>query len=440
MEPDPHDGPTQPGIEALEARRAAVSALLLDLGTAMHGAALPSPIIERRLQDIARTMGVQAEVFVLQGFLAIETKDGAGLSAGSVARADLRRVSFDTHWNLKRVHELTALCGSLARGERSLTSARTELERIKDLPRLYPKWLIVLAYAVYGAAVAARVGGGGLEALAGGIVGLVAGIVHFEALLHGKVDLQKSFLAALVGGLTTFALTIMLPPFDTGRALFGGMTLLVPAMAIAIATTELANDALESGVARLAFGLLRSLMLAFGIALALWLCPLMAPVGPRVISSPLPLPVALLFVAAGGAALTACLQGRKQDVPWIAGAALLAFGTQELTRLLFGGHGSPLLTALAVGLAAQIYGRITGKVPATIVIAGLLQLVPGFLGTQPVLDLLAGGHELAPGPTQARFFIVFTTALQLVIGLFLAELLAGRGARAKLEGLSAAAP
>jgi uncharacterized membrane protein YjjP (DUF1212 family) len=433
---DPHDEPTQPGIEVLEERRAAVSALLLDLGTAMHGAALPSPIIERRLRDIAGTMGVRAEIFVLQGLLVIETDEAP---AARAYRADLRRVSFDTHWNLKRVHALTALCGSLARGERSITSARTELERIKDLPRVYPKWLIVLAYAVYGAAVAARVGGAALEALAGGIVGLVAGVVHFEALRREKVDLEKSFLAALVGGLTTFSLTSLLPPFDTGRALFGGMTLLIPAMAVAIATTELANDALESGVARLAFGLLRALMLAFGVGLALWLCPLMAPVSPRVISSPLPLPVALLFVGVGGVALTACLQGRKEDLPWIAGAALLAFGTQEATRLLVGGHGSPLLSALVVGLAAQAYGRLTGKVPATIVIAGLLQLVPGFLGTQPVLDLLSGNH-LAPAPEQARLFAAAMTALQLGIGLFLAELLAGRGARAQLEGVPAAAP
>jgi uncharacterized membrane protein YjjP (DUF1212 family) len=437
MDADPHDEPTQPGIEALEERRTAVSALLLDLGTTMHAAALPSPIIERRLKDIARTWGVQAEVFVLQGFLAIETHDGS--AAGPVARADLRRVSFDAHWNLRRVHDLTNLCGSLARGERSITSARTELERIKDLPRLYPKWLVVLAYAAYGAAVAARVGGSWREAVAGGMVGLVAGVVHFEALRHEKVDLQKSFLAALVGGLTTFALTILLPPFDTGRALFGGMTLLVPALAIAIGTHELANDALESGVARLAFGLLRSLMLAFGIALALWLCPLMAPVGPRVISSPLPLPVALLFVGLGGVALTACLQGRRQDLPWIAGAGLLAFGVQELTRLLFGGTGSALLSALVVGLAAQVYGRITGKATATIVIAGLLQLVPGFLGTQPVLDLLSGGH-LAPVPEQARFFVVFMTALQLMIGLLLAEVLAGRKSGVRFEGVPAPAP
>jgi uncharacterized membrane protein YjjP (DUF1212 family) len=435
MDADPHDEPTQPGLEALEERRAAVSAFLLDLGTAMHGAALPSPVIEKRLEDVARTMGVRAEVFVLHGLLIVEAGEGPAARAD---RADLRRVSFDTHWNLERVHALTALCGSLARGERSLTAARTELERIKDLPRAYPKGLVVAAYAVYGAAVAARVGGAALEAFAGGIVGLVAGSVHFEALRREKVDLQKSFLAALVGGLTTFSLTSLLPPFDTGRALFGGMTLLVPALAIAIATTELANDALQSGVTRLAFGLLRALMLAFGVALALWLCPLMAPASPRVIASPLPLPVALLFVVIGGVALTACLQGRKEDLPWIAGAALLAFGTQELTRLLFGGRGSPLLSALVVGLAAQAYGRLTGKVPATIVIAGLLQLVPGFLGTQPVLDLLSGNH-LAPAPEQARLFSAAMTALQLGIGLFLAELLAGRGPRAHLEGLPSTA-
>jgi hypothetical protein len=56
-----------------------------------------------------------------------------------------------------------------------------------------------------------------------------------------------------------------------------------------------------------------------------------------------------------------------------------------------------------------------------------------------VLDLLSGNH-LAPAPEQARLFAAAMTALQLGIGLFLAELLAGRGARAQLEGVPAAAP
>ena len=329
------------------------------------------------------------------------------------------------------MHQLYDLRASLVAGERGVTTGHEELDRILAQPRPYKKWLVVLAYGVYGLAVAARVGGGALEALAGAIIGVVAGVIHYATIRYKSVDLQKSFLGALVGALVAFALRAVLPPFDVGRALFGGITLLVPAMVLTIATYELANDALESGVARLAYALLRFLMLGFGIAVAMRLFPLVAPLPSLVVSSPLPRLVTLLLVAIGGASLTFCLQGRKRDLPWMAVAALFAFGVQELTKIIFGGRGSPMLSALLLGVAADLYARLTGKIPATFVIPGLLQLAPGFLGTEAVFNLLAGagGANL----DQARLFDVLMTALQLVTGLLLADVLAGSGLRARFR-------
>jgi uncharacterized membrane protein YjjP (DUF1212 family) len=420
-----HEETTQPSLEALETRRRAATHLLVDLGAALHWSALPASLVETRVRAVARALGVQADIFVLQGFLCVET-EGA-----PVERVELRRIDFDTHWNLRRVHELYDLCASLVAGERGVTTGREELDRILAEPRRYGKWLVVLGYGIYGLAVAARVGGGAMEALAGGLTGLVAGVIHYATTRYKSVDLQKSFLAALVGALVALALRAVLPPFDVSRALFGGITLLVPAMVLTIATYELANDALESGVARLAYALLRFLMLGFGIAVALRLFPLVAPLPSRVLSSPLPRVATLLLVALGGAALTLCLQGRKRDLPWMAAAALFAFGAQELTKVIVGGHGSPMLSAFLLGVAGNLYARLTGKIPATFVIPGLLQLAPGFLGTEAVFHLLGGSGDASL--EQARFFDVFMTALELVTGLMLADVLSGGAVRARFR-------
>ena len=157
MDETPHEEQTQPGSEQPGARDAAAATLLLDLGQALHASAMPSNLVEERLRAVARGMGTQAEVFVSQGFLVIETGQGAR------QRVDLRRISFDTHWNLGRVHALVDLCTRVARGELGLAAARATLERILAQPRPYAKWLVVLAYGVYSGAVAARVGGGALE-------------------------------------------------------------------------------------------------------------------------------------------------------------------------------------------------------------------------------------------------------------------------------------
>jgi uncharacterized membrane protein YjjP (DUF1212 family) len=419
-----HEETTQPNLEALEIRRTAAARLLVDLGAALHWAALPASLVETRVRAVADALGVRADVFVLQGFLCVES-EGA-----PAERVELRRIDFDTHWSIGRIHELFDLCTSLVRGERGVTTGRAELDRILDEPRPYKKELVVLAYGAYGLVIAARVGGGPVEAFAGAIIGLLAGVIHYSAVRSKSVDLQKSFLAALAAGLVAFGLAAVLPPFDVGRAIFGGITLLVPAMVLTIATYELANDALESGVARLAYALLRFLMLGFGIAVAMRLFSLFAPLPPRVMSSPLPGGLTVFLVAVGGAALTACLQGRPRDLPWMAAAALFAFGAQELTMVLFGGRGSPLLAAFLLGVAANLYARLTGKISATFVIPGLLQLAPGFLGTEAMFDLLAGA---TPTLDQARLFDVFMTALQLVTGLLIADVVAGGAVRARFE-------
>jgi uncharacterized membrane protein YjjP (DUF1212 family) len=231
---------------------------LLELGEAMHWVAMPSDLVERRLRAVARGLGTRAQVFVLQGFLCLQV--GRDL----VGRVALRRTSFDTHWNLQRLSRLVELARGVTARTTGLAEARIELGRILAAPRPYVRPLVVLSYAVYGAAVAARIGGRWWEALAGALIGVLAGWIHFGTIRYQRIDLQKTFLAALGGALMGLLLSLVLPPFDLARAIFGGIALLLPAMVVTVGVHEMANDALESGVVRLAYGLLRFVMLAFG--------------------------------------------------------------------------------------------------------------------------------------------------------------------------------
>lgn len=109
------------------------------------------------------------------------------------------------------------------------------------------------------------------------------------------------------------------------------------------------------------------------------------------------------------------------DAPWILLGVLVAFGTQALTKLAFGEAGAPFLSAFVLGCVANIYGRLAREgIPATVIVPGLLQLAPGFLGTQAVFALLRGNGGGAP------FFQVFLVAIQLVSGLVLSSVLFAR--------------
>jgi uncharacterized membrane protein YjjP (DUF1212 family) len=400
----------QPVDAAESARVAEATALLLTLGQALHLASFPADVIEERLAAVARGLDVPIEVFTLRSFLAI------GGRANRRPRVAIRRITASHHWNLRRVAGLAALCEGLASRAIPLAEARARLGHLLAARSSYPKPLVTVACGVYSAAIAARVGGAPLEMLAAALAGLVAGAIHVGTLRSRTVDLQKSFLSALCGSVGVFALSLVLPPFDVVSAVFGGITLLVPVMALAYGARQVVRESIESGLARLGSGLLRFLMVAFGVTAAAKLWSLFGALPSRADATPLPAAVILVAVTIGGAALVLCLHGRARDLPWIAGAALFAYAVQETTELFFEG-GSPFLSAVAVGIAGQLHGRWPGHFAATIVIPGLLQLVPGFLGTAAIVGLLD------PTATDGRGCLdVVLVALQLVIGLALAEL------------------
>src|SRR5262249_24984773 len=149
--------------------------------------------------------------------------------------------------------------------------------------------------------------------------------------------------------------------------------------------------------------------LAAGIVAAFSLGSLLGIHPPHATATKLPDLVVLAIVALGGLALVVCLNGKPRDAGWIVAATVIAFGTQELTRLALGDKGAPIVVAFVLGLVAYLYARRPGRVPFTMLVPGLLQLAPGFLGTKATFRALTVGQ----GSSTATFFDVVVLAFQL---------------------------
>ncbi|WP_223637219.1 threonine/serine exporter ThrE family protein [Corallococcus sp. EGB] len=385
------------------------SAFLLELAKALHLAYQPSLLVEERVRRAAKAWGLDVEVFTLQSLAMTE------VVLPKRSHVVFARLPFNPHWNLGRASALLRLADAIPEGRLRLPEARAELDRIEASRAPYPEWLVYAAYGVYGAAVTARVGGAWLEMLVAFFVGVVAGAIHFGTMHSQRVDLQKSFLAAFLGSLVAFGFTLFLPPFNAVRALFGGATLLVPAMVVTLGSLELALESVEAGVPRLMYGLLRFVMLGVGIAAAGTLWSLFWPLPPHAAPHALPPLVTFLLVAVGGVALSVCMAGRTRDVGWIVGGVLLAYETQAVTKALLGERGSPMVAAFVLGVAGLLYGRGKGRMPMTVIMPGMLQLAPGFIGTEAIVALLGVG-----GANNARLFNVLLVALQLMLGVVFA--------------------
>ncbi len=398
------------------ADEAAVGALVSDLAAGLHEVSMPADTVIQEVRAVAAQYHLPVQALLLQSALHLQVGDGRR------KEVLLREVDFDAHWNLRRLEELQRLARRLQSEPVDILAARRQIAAVVARASPFRVPVVVLAYGLYGLAVGARVGGGWVEAIAAGLVGLVTGALHYGISRSRELDLMQSAAAAFCGALTACLLRLVLPPFDAARAMFGGVSLLVPAMVLTIGVAEMAHEALESGVFRAAYGALRFLMLAFGIAMAAKLFGLFAPLPAAVEPAGLPWPVALALVGLGAIPLTVCLQGRWRDVPWVAAGALVAYGIRELTKIAFPPEGSAFLATFGLATVALVQRRLGGRLPAVLIIPGFLQIAPGFLGTETVLASLRPGSPAGDN----TFFHVLLLALQLVAGLLVAEALFGR--------------
>jgi uncharacterized membrane protein YjjP (DUF1212 family) len=393
--------------------------LLLDLAQALHASGLPVDIVEQRLYEVAAALGIDAQFFTLQSFVAAELRrDGA-------ERVAIRRFPFDTHWNLAKTAALNHLATALAAGKVDAAAGCTELDRIVRLQSVYPRWLVTLAWAVYGAAVGARVGGRWIEMAVAALISFIAAAIHLEGASYRQISLEKMFLAAALGTFAAFGLAFLLPPFDYPRALYGGISLLVPSTIVTLGVHELTNEQLEAGTIRLVYGLLGFGLLGAGVVAAFNAGKMFGLEPPHITATKLPDLVVLAFIAMGGLALVVCVEGRPEDIPWIVLSTVIAFGAEALTRMVFGPSGAPLLASFVLGSAAYLYARLPGKVAITMILPGLRQITPGFLGTRATFELLTAGKSTST----ASFFDVILLALQLAIGITVAGLVFMRRSR-----------
>lgn len=399
---------------------------LADLSRALHAVSAPSGTIEGYVHEVGDALGLSVEIVALQGMvvIAFSRRDGSRVMA--------RRIPFQSDWNLRRTSELIALARGMAARDIDFEHGRARLEAILAEKPMFPTWLIVVAYAGYGMATAARVGGRWIEMCVAGVVGVIAGLTHREAAKLRAFSTQQTFVVALLGTLVVLGLAVVLPPMNLVQALFGGIVLTVPAMVVAIAADELASGDLESGVARLGYGIIRFVMIGLGVLIGTKGWTIFGPLPESVTPHRLPDPLILVLLVGGALALSVCLTATRSQIAGIVLGVLAAWGTQALTILLFGAPGDPTVAAFLLGLVALLYARLSGDAPATVVIPGLLQLAPGFLGTRTIVGLVEHtGTEGSGGVS------VLLAVLQLFTGLLLAFVVGRRARRpASPEALS----
>jgi uncharacterized membrane protein YjjP (DUF1212 family) len=386
---------------------------LLRLGNALLQAGYPINQIGELLLALSHALNLpQPQVYVTPTLIEVTIGPLA-----SQHRALLVTAPGDV--NLGHLTRLDSIARAVAAGTITPRDGLAQLEAIPDALPLGSALLVGFSYALTAAAFARTLGGGLREILVAALVGGVTGILAIFAQLFTRMQRIFPPLAAFVVSLLVTAWAARVTPVAGDLVTLAGLFVLLPGFSLTVALEELASRDLVSGTVRMTsafitlFGLILGVALGRQLALRLW--------GPAALVEPQALPAWTYLLAAlvAGLAYTLWLRVERRDAIWVVLACLIGALAARAGVVVLGTQLGAFAAALAVGLASNFFALLSRRPAAVMQVPGLIVLVPGSIGLQSFQALFTAQTVVGI----QTVFQMFLTAIALVYGIFVANLL-----------------
>ncbi|HQR52569.1 MAG TPA: threonine/serine exporter family protein [Burkholderiales bacterium] len=320
-------------------------------------------------------------------------------------------VALDNAWRTKVGHRVPAMnvgLGAVASVNRILAAVETdgrdlawvstELERIEHAPAFYSRWIVVVAMGLTAASLARLFGADwgtfGVVWVAGSV-----GMWLRQELARRDFNLVFiPFAAALVSGSVGGLGVLFGWAGSPALCLVAPGMIIVPGVPLINGVQDLIRNHVSVGLARLAFGAMVTVAIAFGLYGAMVITGVRIPVDAPM--APLPVAIDALFSALAAVGYAA-LFGVPPRIAW---ACLVCGVASHALRTLLMHAGvqmvaATLVGALAVGFLAQIFARRFRAPAATFAFPGVVAMVPGSFAFRAVvgsLEIVAAGAHAAP--------------------------------------------
>lgn len=372
--------------------------LLVELGIALHRAGAPVHRIERALDGVRRSRGLDGSTVASPTALWVQVGDATRIERLGPADIDLARLV-----------AVLRLVETLQEHPRPVEEAREALRRRLALPSPWPRWTQRLAFLLTTLTAAVLLGGSVQDVLTSGLAAGVAWIA-----LHRGWPLRNLALAFLLGALGALAAPL---GANAGIVLLAGAIMIVPGLSLTTALVEASEGHLASASARLLSVAVVLAELGGGATLGWWLVgdlpTWFAPLAvPEAVTEVVPLLAPPAFAIVMGA--------RPRDLPAIWIVALLGW----TASVHFQGVAGAAAGGLVVGLASLPLARMSRVPDLVLLVPGILLLVPGTLGVRGVEHLLA--RQLGVGVDTG--LLALEIAAAIAMGVLVAQAV-GRAVR-----------
>jgi len=389
---------------------------LRTLARALHEYGSPAHRLEGAMSDVMASIGVEGTVF------AMPTGIMLSLEIDGQHHSEMIRISA-SELDLGRLSELMDLAGEVGAGAITPGEGETTIESILEAPPRYGRFLTVAAFSLTSAAASRFFGAGATEMAAALVIGLVVGLLAIAA---PRVQVVARLFDPLSGFVVSFlAVTAaaLLSPMSIPVVTVAGLIVLVPGLTLTTAISELAQNNLVSGTARLNSAIIVFLMLGFGAAaggkLGVYLF------GHPRFAAPIPLPTwtEALAVLVACATLTILMRVPRRDFVWVLATAIPSYAAVRFTSPFAGPEFGVFVAALVAGAMSNLHSRRYLRPVAVTRLPSIMLLVPGGLGFTGISSMME--QNVMEGVRTA--FSVAIIAVSLVIGLIISNAIVSPG-------------
>lgn len=380
------------------------------MGRELHRAGISTDAIEEVLTELARSIGLDVQVFALPTYITIAI--GPDFQQRTVMmRLEPGRV------NLRRIALLNEIYDALTKGHIDYAHAS---ELVAEVDKRWPglsTWWEVPALALIAIGVAIVLGGGRPELIVAGLIGLCTGVL---SVLSERIDIVARLfdvVAAFIATVIVAAFTKFVGPVNVYVSIVAGIVVLLPGYTLTLALHELANDFLVAGVARLGKVLAVLLALGCGAFLAIAMMPWL--VSSATVQTH-PVSATWWFVASicMSIGISITLDARLRDFAWVFASSFVALLCAHLLGDTSAHAVSAFISAFICGVVANVGARFLRVPQAIMLVPALIVLVPGSLSYESVLFAFQQNINTALILAANTIF----AAIQLVAGLLLSQL------------------
>lgn len=383
----------------------------------------PVDQVQDALKDIARVNGESvAEIITFPAAVLVSLRSGGTVQTEAVSTGGASLLLF----------QLEELDTTVQEARRGALSPDDLLRRMRIIRRRVPPFsfvqrLIASVFISVGLAMLLDASWAGL-ALAGLLGGFVGALMLLGSNIEPRYQALLVVAAAFVVALVVFL--VVRANLDPGilPSLVAPLVMLLPGALLTTGVIELSTGEIVAGSARLAAGVMRLVLLAFGIVAAAALVGL-----PRIqldsAAQPLGAAAPWIGVAVFGVGLVVYQCARPRALPWILLLLYVAYAAQVIGGVFLGAALSAAIGALVMAPVAVFIARQSSGPPAIVsFLPAFLILVPGALGLAGVTSILDGDSSgLATLTTTMATMVAIT--LGVLVGLSLSNLQSWASAR-----------